>query len=198
MARTDAQRSADALVRIFEDAVANTSGGKRPQPVVNVHVDYHSFQDMLAEAELFPERNVDPFEDPTPHITQLLCRTDNGHPLDQHSVLRLLLEAKVRFVIRNQAGVPINWGRTRRLFEGPARDAVRALSPRCTHPGCRIPVTETQTDHTLEWASGGVTEPGNGNPRCGKHNRKKAEGFKVHRDQQGAWHTYRPDGTEIA
>lgn len=197
LARTDAQRRADAVTRIFRDAASTAPGSKAPEPVVNVHVDHHTATDLLTEAALFPERDVDPFDDPTPHVGQRLSRTDHGHPVDQATVLRLLLEAKVRYIVRNDEGVPIRWGRTRRLFEGAARDAVRVLSTRCTHPGCRAPVRRTETDHSIDWSKGGVTDPANGNPRCKRHNLVKNHGFTVHRDHQGRWHTYRPDGTEI-
>jgi hypothetical protein len=33
---------------------------------------------------------------------------------------------------------------------------------------------------------------------CGKHNRDKNHGYRVRRDHTGRWHTYRPDGSEIA
>ncbi|MCU1354766.1 MAG: endonuclease, partial [Acidimicrobiales bacterium] len=44
---------------------------------------------------------------------------------------------------------------------------------------------------------GGETNPHNGGPACGRHNRYKQHGYTVHRDPDGPWHTYRPDGTEI-
>ena len=179
-------------------AAATPPGAKRPEAVVNVHIDHHTFQDLLVEAELLPERTVDPFDDPTPHISQRMCRTEHGHPVDPRTVLQLLLAAHVRFVVRDDDGIPIHWGRTKRLFEGAARDAVRSLSTRCTHPGCRVPTTRTQTDHTIDYQLGGSTDPGNGNPRCLRHNLIKNRGFSVQRDRLGRWHTYRPDGTEVA
>jgi len=42
-----------------------------------------------------------------------------------------------------------------------------------------------------------MTNPANGGPACGFHNRWKQTGYRVHRDPHGNWHTYRPDGTEI-
>ena len=112
-------------------------------------------------------------------------------------MLQLALEGYVRFVIHDDTGIPIRWGRRRRLFTGAARDAVLSLSSRCTHPGCRVRARRSQADHTLDYARGGPTDPANGNPRCPRHNRLKNHGYTVHRDRQGHWHTYRPDGTEI-
>jgi hypothetical protein len=47
------------------------------------------------------------------------------------------------------------------------------------------------------WHHHGLTDGANGAPVCGRHNRLKNTGYRVHRDQHGYWHTYRPDGTEI-
>ena len=79
-----------------------------------------------------------------------------------------------------------------------ARDAVLALSPRCTHPGCRVRAGRCQIDHLTEWHQGGETCPDNGGVGCGRHNRMKhRRGYTVTRDRLGMWHTLRPDGTEI-
>jgi hypothetical protein len=197
MPRTDAQRRADALTRIFADAAAREPGSTAPEPVVNLHVDHHTAIDLLTEAGLLPERARDPFEHPEPLVTDRRCHTDDGDPVDPHTVLRLMLEHYVRFVILDHAGVPTTWGHRRRLFTGKARQAVMSLSTRCTHPGCRVRARRSHADHTVEHARGGPTVPANGGPRCRRHNEIKNHGYTVWRDQLGAWHTYRPDGTEI-
>lgn len=197
MPRTDAQRRADALTRIFHDAAATAPDANAPEPVVNIHLDHHTFTDLMVEAELFPERFVDPFDTRGALVTELRCDTDNGDPVDPRIALQLAIEGHVRFVIRDDRGIPIHWGRKRRLFTGAARDAVMSLSSRCTHPGCRVRARRSQADHTTEYARGGPTDPGNGGPRCLRHNLIKNHGYTVHRDQRGCWHTYRPDGSEI-
>ncbi|MEO6571587.1 MAG: HNH endonuclease signature motif containing protein, partial [Ilumatobacteraceae bacterium] len=140
---------------------------------------------------------VDPFEPGSDVVSRWRCDTEHGDPVDPRTVLQLAIEAHVRFVIHDDHGIPIHWGRKRRLFTGAARDAVRSLSPRCTHPGCRVRTRHCQIDHTTEFSRAGPTDPGNGNPRCMRHNLIKNQGFTVHRDTQGHWHTHRPDGTEI-
>jgi hypothetical protein len=199
MPRAPSQRRADALTRALHDAAAREPGARAPEPVVNVHVDHDTFQDILVEAGLLPERNVDPFEEPEPHETERMCHTEHGDPIDPWTVFQLMMRGHIRYVIRNERGIPIKWGRRRRLFSGPARDAVRALSTRCIHPGCRVPTKRTQTDHLVEWRRNGRTQPDNGGPGCRRHNlAKEHRGYTVYRDPLGEWHTYRPDGTEIA
>jgi hypothetical protein len=197
MPRTDAQRRADAMTKIFERAASAPPGSRAPEPVVNVHVDHHTYTDILTEAALLPERAVDPFEARDVLPTERRCETASGDPVDPYSVLQHLIEGYVRFVILDDEGVPIRWGRRRRFFTGPVREAVLAMTTRCTHPGCRRPARRSEVDHATDWSKGGVTNPSNGGPRCRKHNLIKNHGFTVWRDPRGRWHTYRPDGSEI-
>ncbi|MEL6890265.1 MAG: DUF222 domain-containing protein [Actinomycetota bacterium] len=197
MPRTDAQRRADALTKIFSDAASRDPGAIAPEPLVNIHLDHTTFEELMVEAELFPERVVDPFESYRPLVTDRRCETEHGDPVAPRSVLQLALHGHVRFVIHDEQGVPIRWGRRRRLFPKAARDAVMSMSWRCTHPGCRVRARRSHADHTHEFGRGGNTEPANGNPRCLRHNLLKNRGFTVHRDREGRWHTLRPDGTEI-
>ena len=193
--RTDAQRRADALHQIFVDAAASKQQGRAVR-VVNVHVDHATFRDILTENEVLPELDIDPFDDPTPHISRRMAHTGNGHPLDHHTIYQLLLDSHIRWVIHDDQGVPIRWGRTKRLFDGAARQAVQAMSVRCTTPGCRVPTTNCDIDHLVDWAAGGRTDPDNGAPKCRRHNNAKNHGFTATRDHTG-YHTHRPDGTEI-
>ena len=108
----------------------------------------------------------------------------------------------VRRVVVGADGVVLDMGRRRRLFTGARQLAVRLANRTCYWPGCNVPVTQCQTDHLDSWSptgdrGGGSTNPGNGGPACGKHNRYKQQGFTVWRDPAGRWHTYRPDGTEV-
>jgi hypothetical protein len=198
MPRTAAQRAADAVTAIFQRAAATARGAKPPKPVGVVHVDWQTYRDWMVEAGLFPERfATDPFDDPAPLVSRLRCETGDGTLISPDHVMRVLLEGYVRFVIHNDEGVPIHWGRQRRMFEGAARDAVMCLAPRCTHPGCAVRGHRNQSDHLKPWSEGGETSPDNGAPRCPRHNRLRNHGYTVHRDSSGHWHTYRPDGTEI-
>jgi hypothetical protein len=186
------------VTAIFQRAAATAPGAKPPKPVGVVHVDWQTYRDWMVEAGLFPEQfATDPFDDPAPLVSRLRCETGDGTLISPDHVMRVLLEGYVRFVIHNDEGVPIHWGRQRRMFEGAARDAVMCLAPRCTHPGCAVRGHRNQSDHLKPWSEGGETSPDNGAPRCPRHNRLRNHGYTVHRDSSGHWHTYRPDGTEI-
>jgi hypothetical protein len=197
MPRTAQQRAADAITAIFQRAASVPADSKTPATMVNIHVDWHTYQTWMIERHLFPEQHVDPFEDPTPLVTRLRCQTGDGVLVDPDTVMRHILQGHIRFVALDETGIPIKWGRRRRLFEGAARQAVIALSPRCTHPGCRVRAGRSQGDHLVAWADGGETCPDNGGPRCNAHNRLRNRGYASSRDRRGNWHTFRPDGSEI-
>ena len=125
------------------------------------------------------------------------CETINGIPVEPYEAAALSLVQQVRRVLVDARSTVIDLGRAR-TFTGSSRTATKLQSSRCCWPGCHVPADRCQIDHTRGHARGGRTNPGNGAPACGRHNRAKENGFTVWRDPTGQWHTYRPDGTEIA
>jgi Domain of unknown function (DUF222) len=195
MPRTDAQRRFDAMLAIFEAAAVAPVDGQAPEPVVNVVVDQVTFETHMARRRLIPW----PADLPDVSVIDRRCETTSGILLDPDDVIAAAFAGHVRRVVFDSAGVVIDVGRKRRLFTGAAREAVMLQSGRCIWPGCCLPSGRCQADHEEEWvAHDGATRPDNGSPLCGRHNRWKNKGFRTRRDDQGNWHTYRPDGTEIA
>ena len=150
------------------------------------------------EAELRPEPTPRPPRSPRDG-TGFRCDTLDGTPVDPASATASALLGHVRRVVVGADGVVVDLGRRSRLFTGARRLAVLIGETTCYWPGCNAPVTHCQADH-LEGFHGrtrGPTDPRNGGPACGFHNRLKEHGFTVHRDERGHWHIHRPDGTEI-
>lgn len=163
------QRSADALWQVFHDAAA---------------------ADNTAVPAGFGKpaagMNVDEYR----------CETLNGTPVEPYEAAHHSLLTQVRRVIVDATSTVIDLGRAR-AFTGNARTATKLQATECFWPGCHITVDRCQIDHTRSHAEGGRTNPGNGAPACGRHNRLKENGYRVWRDDAGEWHTYRPDGAEI-
>jgi hypothetical protein len=192
MARTNAQRAADAVLAVFQAAASAAVGAQPAEPVVNLVIDQATFVDMLTELELLPER----FREVDPLATQRRCETTTGELVDPYAVVAAALEGRIRRVVCDRRGVIVDQGRTRRLFTGKLREAVTMLTPRCIWPGCHVRSGRCQADHLEEWASDhGHTRTDNGAVLCGRHNRWKHRGYTVRRDATGHWLTYRPDGT---
>ncbi len=188
LARTAAQRRADALWQIFQDAAHNPNSAVPVGFCHNLVWNEEGYEQMLARVVGADPSPIDP--------DTFRCTTIDGIPVNPYEAAANSLVEHMRRVVVNSAGVVIDQGRAR-VFTGSARLAVLLADNRCTHPGCWVPASQCQIDHTISHASRGRTNPGNGGPRCQKHNLFKEQGFTVWRDPAGQWHTHRPDGTEI-
>lgn len=186
--RTAAQRSADALWQVFQDAAANPESATPVSFVHNIVWDARGYEEMLRRLSGAEARPLD--------FAEFRCSTIDGVAVDPSEAAASSLVESMRRVVTDASGVVIDQGRAR-AFTANARLAVLIADDHCTHPGCWIPASQCQIDHTRPYASGGVTTPANGGPRCGHHNRHKERGYTVWRDPAGLWHTIRPDGTEI-
>ena len=190
LARTDAQRRADALHAIFLTA---TTGGATTGAdlTVNLVIGYDRFQGELTRMLGGQPAPANPFDLWQP------SQTVDGYQLDPRDVVVAAAIGHVRRVVVDSAGVIVDVGRRQRLFTGPLRDAVMLTSPRCVWPGCHRPTSHCQADHMLPHLDDGPTSAANGAPLCGHHNRWKTNGYTTRRDRNGHWHHHRPDGTEI-
>ena len=194
--RTAGQRRWDALLKIFRTAAGAPADGKTPEPVLNLIMDVTTFEDVLTrDWNLLPTTDDRLFgQVPMEHRRS---ETSSGVLVDPQHALRAAIGGWVRRVVIDSAGNVIDYGRRRRLFTGAARDAVMLHSPRCTWSGCDTTSSYCNADHTIDWQHGGPTTTTNGGPLCPRHDRTKNRGYKLRRDPNGTWHTYRPDGTEI-
>lgn len=58
-------------------------------------VDHPTFTDLLIEADLLPERFVDPFEAAEPVVTERRCQSGHGDPIDPQTAMQIALEGYV-------------------------------------------------------------------------------------------------------
>ncbi len=189
LARTAAQRRADALFAIFRTA-AGQGDGRGVEVTVNVTVDQRTFEDELARS-----CGVAPSAaDPATWFTRR-CETADGVRLDPAEMLAMACVGWVRRRVVDASGLTIDLGRRRRLFTGAALDALRLAGHHCVWAGCGN--TTTQADHTAAFATGGTTDQANGALLCAHHNRCKERGYRIARDPTGVCHTLRPDGSEV-
>jgi len=201
LARTAGQRSHDAWMEILRQAAANraaATGGS--QITTTVVIDHATFERNLRRLFGQPTDIGQPLhvDIDGPEMDAYRCHTLDGHRIDPTEAVANALITDVRRAVYGADSVVIDLGRRSRLFRGPAALAARLGNSHCYWPGCHVPVSHCQIDHLVPWADpGSRTNPRNGGPACGRHNRAKEQGFTVHRDDAGTWHTHRPDGTEI-
>ncbi len=215
LARSAGQRSFDAVIAVFRAAASAGTDGTCAATVVNIVIDSATFGRLLAAAGLAPTSidglSVDPFTG-LPSSARLLedlmavpdelasirCETDRGVPVHPHDVLRAALAGHVRRVVLDSDGHVVDFGRKRRLFDGPTREAAMLLVRRCQHPGCDLPSGWSEVDHNIEWGDAGATDQDNAGVLCAKHNRAKHSlGLTRRRASNGVDYTLRADGTII-
>ena len=187
--RTADQRSADALWQVFQDAASSPVSAVPPGFCHDIVWDADTYEEMLRRLDGQPPRPLD--------VETFKCETLTGIPVEPYEAAAHSLVTQIRRVIVDQTSTVIDLGRAR-TFTGNARTAAKLQSNECFWPGCHVRVDRCQIDHTRSHSTGGRTNPGNGAPACGRHNRLKQNNYRVWRDPAGHWHTHRPDGTEIA
>lgn len=199
LARTPAQRRADALAAIFRRAASSPADGRPPEPLVNVVVDQATFEEQLRRAAGEAVES-----DPNEGLEGRRCETVDGAPLRPADVLAAALVGHVRRVVVDARGTVIDLGTRRRLFTGSSRDAalLQALlrgpgGLRCLWPGCDAHGGCLQVDHREPARRDGPTDIANADAYCGFHNRIKEHGFRPERRPDGEWVIHRPSGVPV-
>jgi hypothetical protein len=188
--RTEAQRRFDALAQIFMRAASAPADAVSAEPLINLVIDLHTYEQMVAGVTA-----TAPPLDPR----QRHCRSSSGLAVPASDVVAASMWGQIRRVVVDTAGVVVDMGRKQRLFTGPARSAALMQATRCVVAGCAASAHRCQVDHLQEWAEDGRTDQHNSAVICGRHNRLKSQAtIIVHRDDEGYWHSYRPDGIEIS
>jgi hypothetical protein len=144
LARTPAQRRADALVEMARRSATAPADGKRPEPLFSVLVGYETFAGPI-------------------------CELANGTVVSPGSLVRWLDEAWVERVVFESPSRVIDVGVATRAFTGATRRAVEVRDRQCFHEHCEVPAEECQIDHVKPWAEGGPTVAANGRPACAFH-----------------------------
>jgi hypothetical protein len=146
LARTPAQRRADALVEMATRARTAPEGGRRPAPLFTVLVGYETLAGPVLE--LFNRTVVTP-------------GTAAAH----------LTDADVERIVFDTPSRVIDVGAQRRFFRGALRRAIEVRDRTCFHPLCDEIPDQLEIDHIHPASRGGPTTQANGRGGCGFHNR---------------------------
>ncbi|MGI8628226.1 MAG: DUF222 domain-containing protein [Geodermatophilaceae bacterium] len=101
---------------------------------------------------------------------------DDGSQISPTLARMLACDAGIIPAILNAHGQPIDLGRERRLFTGPARIGIEIRDGGCVWPGCGRPTAWCQVHHLLPWALDGRTDQVNGGLFCWHHHREIEQG----------------------
>ena len=159
MMTTKAQRRARALVEMAHRAESAPPGGKRPLPLVVVHIDPDTFNRELA-------RLLD-VKAPEPLGAPFMCELDSGRTIAPDEALRLALHGTVRRLVYESPSHVLDYGRDVRLFTGMLRQAIIHAARTCAADGCEERASRCEIDHIQPVAAaGGETKASNGRPLC--------------------------------
>ena len=110
-------------------------------------VDLASSQAPRTEAVVVVEEGADGAE----------LRAPDGALLP-HSVAALLADAFIRPLVTDSAGLPLRYGRSRRLASPAQRTALTVRDGGCTFPGCDMPPGWCEVHHQPGWEANGQTD----------------------------------------
>ncbi|SDX55278.1 protein of unknown function [Geodermatophilus africanus] len=177
--RTPAQQQADALVQLADNALASGSlpvlRGHKPQLLVKVALD------DLAD----------------PAVGRGTAQLGFGATISAARARWLACDGQITRIVLGPDGLPLEHGRTLRLFPPHVRRAAEVRDGGCVFAGCAAPTWWCDVHHLLAWIDGGATDLANAALLCERHHTKVHHGFRVERQPDGRWRTWRPDGTEI-
>ncbi|MDT0276424.1 HNH endonuclease signature motif containing protein [Blastococcus goldschmidtiae] len=178
--RTRAQQGGDALVQLADNALA--SGNLPTMRTVKPHVAVIIDLDDLVD----------------PHPGADAGRTGFGALISAARARWLACDSVVSRVVMGPDGQLLDLGRTHRVVPPHLRRAVEIRDRTCVFAGCDAPSHWCDVHHVLEWlAHDGPTSLDNSALLCERHHTKVHHGFRLERQPDGRWRTWRPDGTEI-
>ncbi len=179
-ARSRAQQAGDALVQLCDNALASGNlpmlRGHKPHVAVVIDLD-----DLV-----------------DPHPGAGAGRTGFGATISAARTRWLACDSVVSRVVMSPEGQPLDYGRTKRIVPPHLRRAVEIRDKHCVFAGCDAPTHWCDVHHVAEWLlDEGPTNLENSALLCERHHTKVHHGFRIERQPDGRWRTWRPDGTEI-
>ncbi|MGW0158020.1 DUF222 domain-containing protein [Mycobacterium sp. NPDC003323] len=104
-----------------------------------------------------------------------------GGPISTATADLIACDSTLTSVIVDHTGVPLDLGRSERLFTPAIRKALGIRDKGCAHPGCGRPVSWCDAHHIRPWGAGGETSLDNGVLLCRLHH------TQIH---HGGWQVY--------
>lgn len=155
--RDPTQRAADALDALAQGALSDPSskpGGHVP-PHVSLIVTEHTLTGLRALDLADRERRGDD-ADPAEAVdgaseTFSPATLEDGTPVPPSETARILCDAAVTRIVLDAESVPVDLGRTKRLWTGAQRRLVIARDRHCAFPGCQIPARWCEIHHIAWW-----------------------------------------------
>ncbi len=147
LARSGAQRMADALVEMARRSASTPPDAQPPRPLITILAGYETFAGRI-------------------------CQLATGPTLTPGEVAALLDQAVIERVVFDTPARVLEVGQAR-FFTGALRRAIQVRDRTCTGAGCHVPAERCESDHLQPAAAGGPTTQDNGRLRCPFHHRQR-------------------------
>jgi len=95
--------------------------------------------------------------------------TSSGIPISPGEARAALCTAGIYPLVLNGSSLPLDLGRTQRLFSKAQGRAIRAAYRGCSYPGCSMPAQRCELDHLDPWEKGGRTDIASADLNCPIH-----------------------------
>ncbi|WP_261382919.1 HNH endonuclease signature motif containing protein [Glutamicibacter halophytocola] len=95
--------------------------------------------------------------------------TSSGIGLSPGEARAALCTAGIYPLVLNGTSLPLDLGRTQRLFSKAQGRAIRAAYRGCSYPGCSMPAERCELDHLDPWEKGGRTDIASADLNCPIH-----------------------------
>jgi hypothetical protein len=177
--RSRAQQLGDALVQLADTALG--SGGLPVLRTVKPHVGV-----LIPLADL-----ADPATGPA------TGKLSFGAQISAATARWLACDGNITRIVIGPEGQPLDLGRSHRVVPPHLRRAVETRDVHCVFTGCDAPSYWCDVHHVLHWIDDGETSLDNSALLCERHHTQVHHGFRIERQPDGRWRTWRPDGTEI-
>jgi hypothetical protein len=178
--RTRAQQQGDALVQLADNALAAGA-----LPILRTHKPH-----VVVRIDL--EDLIDP-DAAGPGAAQ----TGFGTILSAARARWLACDGGISRIVLGPDGEVLDHGRRQRICPPQLRRAIDHRDRGCVFTGCDAPAHWCDVHHLVHWIDGGETNLTNCALLCERHHTKVHHGFRIERQPDGRWRTWRPDGTEI-
>jgi len=169
--RTKAQADADALVALAERATSGTAGirarrasergqllpdpaqdaadarvsGVSNRPTVSVLVPAETFAELHAAQQRREAGDTDGWHPVEP------ATLEDGTPLAMSQLARVLCDSEAGRIVMSADGVPLDLGRTERLYTGQQHRVVIVRDRQCAWNGCEVPAAYCEVHHIRWW-----------------------------------------------
>lgn len=148
--RPERRRLVGFMALLMTDRNQSGPPGKQPglaTPQVSIILDYEK---MKRDAQQF-------------------AVSSSGIPLSPGEARAALCTAGIYPLVLNGKSLPLDLGRTQRLYSKAQGRAIRAAYRGCLYPGCSMPAERCELDHLDAWEKGGSTDIDSAGLGCPVH-----------------------------